>query len=90
MPAQEDYESLQQLAERLQLDEKESESFITSSMQRMGYKPKTQWDEPEEEGNGGDKGGDFFSGRRQQRQQREVTNGGRREQQRRTGSYGYE
>lgn len=83
MPAQDDYETLQGLAERLGLDEKESDSFISSSMQRLGYKPKVQWDEPEDEGNSGGDRGDFFSGRRQQRQQRDVGNGRQQQQQRR-------
>lgn len=90
MPAQEDYETLQGLAERLGLDEKESDSFISSSMQRLGYRPKTQWDEPEGD-DSGDSKGDFFSGRRQQRQQRDVRdNRNDRGGKRASGGYGYE
>lgn len=76
MPAEEDYETLQSLAERLKLEDDERERFVSSSMQRLGYKPKTSWDEPEGDEDG-DKGGDFFSGRRQQRQSRDVRDKGR-------------
>lgn len=91
MPAQDDYESLSSLAERLGLDDKEKDSFVNSSMQRLGYKPRTSWEdgEDEDESKGG---GDFFSGRRQQRNQRDVNRGGgsgRRDDRRASGGYDY-
>jgi hypothetical protein len=75
MPANEDYESLQSLAERLKLEGDDRENFVSSSMKRLGYKPATQWQEPEPEGNDNNDSGDFFS-RKQKREQRRVQGGG--------------
>lgn len=73
-PAEEDYNSLTALAERLQLEDDQREKFINSSMKRLGYKPRTQWEppEPEDGGKGKDDDGDFFGGGKQQREQRQV------------------
>lgn len=58
---EEDYNLLQSLAERLGLDDKQREGFISESMQRFGYKPKTSWEAGEDDGDEGGSGG-FFGG----------------------------
>jgi len=79
MGLQEDRDMLDGLAERLGLEDNERDQFITSSMKRLGYRPRMDWDEPEPENNGGgNDGGDFFS-RRQQRQSRDVGRSGGRD-----------
>lgn len=65
MPAKDDHDILRQLAERLGLDEGESENFVTSSMRRLGHKPQINWADREEEK---EDGGDFFSKKREKRQ----------------------
>jgi len=67
MPANDDLDLLHELAERLGLDESESENFITSSMRRLGHKPRIDWDDAEEGGEGGGSG-DFFGKQRERRQ----------------------
>lgn len=90
MPKEDDYNTLNELAERLGLEDQERESFVTSSMKRLGYRPRVDWDEPENNG-GDDKGsGDFFSGKRQQRQQRQVRDGSGRQQQASGGGGGWQ
>lgn len=58
---EEDYNLLQGLAERLGLDDKQREGFISESMQRFGYKPKTSWEPGDDPEDGNDSGG-FFGG----------------------------
>lgn len=53
MGAQEDYESLQSLAERMGLDEKASGDFIGEGMSRLGHKLKQMWEDNDESGNSG-------------------------------------
>lgn len=73
MPANEDYESLSDLADRLGLEDDEKESFIGSAMKRLGYIAKSLWeDAPAGDGNGN--GGDFFSTKRREKT-REVPSG---------------
>ena len=74
MPANDDYSMLSDLAEKLGLDDSESENFITSSMRRLGHRASIAWSDNEEQGDKG--GGDFFSKAREKRDVR----GGRREQ----------
>ena len=65
MPAKDDHDLLSALAERLGLDDGETENFVTSSMRRLGHRAQIAWEDSapaEEEG-----GGDFFSKKRQQR-----------------------
>ena len=80
-PAEQDYADLSNWAERLGLEDEQKEKFINSSMKRLGYKPRTQWEPPEPEGDEGKGKGDddFFGGsggKPAGRQQREVRGGG--------------
>lgn len=72
-PAEQDYAELSSWAERLGLEDDQKDKFINSSMKRLGYKPRTQWEPPEPE-NGGDNNddGDFFSGGGKPRERRQV------------------
>lgn len=73
MPAQDDQTMLEELAERLGLEDDEAENFISSAMSRLGYKLRRVFeDDPDNGGNRG--GGDFFS-QRQQRRTREIRGG---------------
>jgi len=65
MPAKDDHDLLDALAERLGLDEGETENFVTSSMRRLGHKARIDWDDADDSGD--EKGGDFFSKKREQR-----------------------
>lgn len=68
-----DYEFVTGFAERLGLEDKDKDSFIKSSMTRLGYKPRISWDPPENDGNGGgDDDGDFFSRGNKNRERRQV------------------
>lgn len=89
--AQDRLQQLEDLADEMQLDDRDRDNFINSSMKRLGYKPRMDWDDPEPE-DGGRGGGDFFSSRREERQQRRDVGGGRQQPQRRAGSapFGYE
>jgi len=73
MPAQDDRQMLDELAERLGLEDDDREKFISSSMKRLGYKPRVDWDDPDPEGDGGKDDGDFFSRKRNERQSRDVS-----------------
>lgn len=73
MSAKDDFEALTDWAERLGLDEGQSENFITSSMRRLGHTPSVLWNDAQESGDEGGGGvADFFGGgkRREQRQVR--------------------
>jgi hypothetical protein len=78
MPAADDHDILAQLAERLGLDEGETENFVTSSMRRLGHRANIAWVDVEESGDEG--GGDFFSKKRAKRnvgpQQQRPASGG--------------
>ena len=65
MPAKDDHDLLSALAERLGLDDGETENFVTSSMRRLGHRANIAWADAEESGD--EEGGDFFSKKRQQR-----------------------
>lgn len=71
MPAQEDHERFSGIADELGLEDDDRESFITSAMKRLGYKPRMAWDEREDDGGKGKDDGDFFT-RRQKRETRQV------------------
>jgi hypothetical protein len=94
MPAAEDRTMLEELADRLGLEDDDRNGFVNDGMKRMGYKPRVDWDEPDQDdGKGGDSGGDFFTRRRgqQQRQSRDVSGGRQRPDDRgRRTSGGYE
>lgn len=64
---EEDYNMLQSMAERLGLDDKQREGFISESMQRFGYKPKTSWEAAQEDGDQGGSNSFFGGGGKQQR-----------------------
>lgn len=66
MARDDDLTQLQELAERMQLDEGQTENFISSGMKRLGYKPRMDWDEPDD-GDGKDGDSDFFSQQRSRR-----------------------
>lgn len=81
MGAQEDRTLLDDVAERLGLDDDERNDFVNSGMKRLGYKPRMDWDDPDpDEGKDGKGGGDFFSRRKEekQRQSRDVSGGRQR------------
>lgn len=72
MPAEEDFESLSAMADRLQLEGEDRENYIGQHMVKFGHKPVTSWvdaePEPKEQANS-------FSPFRQsqsQRQKRDV------------------
>jgi hypothetical protein len=83
MPAKDDHDLLHQLAERLGLDDGETENFVTSSMRRLGHRAQIAWEDatPQDDEEGG---GDFFS---KKRQQRKV--GGSQEEPRRNAGWQY-
>lgn len=85
--ANEDYDSLAALAERLGLDEDEGSRFITSSMKRLGHKAKTMWEDGDPAS--GNDGGDFFSTRREARETR-ATSKPQRERRAAGGGWQYE
>ncbi len=58
MSAEEDYEHLSALADRLELNDEDRAYFIESGMRRLGYKPRYVWEDREVTE------GDFFSVRR--------------------------
>jgi len=92
MAAADDHATLSELAERLGVDDEERDQFVSSSMKRLGYKPRTDWDDPDPDENKGNGGGDFFSRKREQnqRQQREVPGrGGQQRQRQQSGGYDY-
>lgn len=68
MAAQDDFESLAALAKRLKLDDKQADSFISESMERLGYKAKRTWEDGA--GDDDDGSGSFFGQRREQRSTR--------------------
>lgn len=81
MPSEDDLKLCSEFAERLGLDGKERDSFISSSMTRLGYKRRDAWDDPEPEVDEGDEDGDYFTSRRKReessgREKRKV--GGKR------------
>lgn len=85
MSAKDDFDALTDWAERLQLDEGQAESFITSSMRRLGHKPSVLWNDAEE---GSDEGGslsDFFGGGKRREQRRVQGQQGQGEQRQRRG-----
>jgi hypothetical protein len=69
MGAKDDFDLFKQISEMLDLDDDESENFVTSAMRRRGHKPRVDWDDNPD--NGGGQVGDFFSGKAK-RQQRQV------------------
>ena len=73
--AQDDFDTLSALAERLGLDEDESHNFVSSSMKRLGYKAREMW----EDGDGDSKSGsgDFFGKKREERPARRQRSGDR-------------
>lgn len=89
MGAEEDFARFSEIAEELGLEEKEFDSFVSSSMKRKGYKPVLSWADPDPE-NGGQGGGDFFSQRREGQQRREVRRGNGTEGRSRGGSGYYD
>lgn len=64
MSAEDDFNMFSALAERMGLDEEESQNYITEHMKRLGYKMRTAWDEPDNEGNGNSQLS-FFKGEKQ-------------------------
>lgn len=71
MSAKDDFDALTDWAERLGLEESQAESFITSSMRRLGHKPSVLWNDAEESQEEGGTLRDFFGGSKQ-REQRPV------------------
>lgn len=69
MPRDNDLDLLEDLAERMGLDDSQRESFINNGMKKLGYKPRMDWDEPESDGSG-DNVDDMFGGSTQRRQRR--------------------
>lgn len=54
MPAEEDHATISEMADRLGLEGDERDEYITEHMGRLKYRPRTVWDDPEDEdGNGG-------------------------------------
>ena len=72
MAANEDFDMLKALSERLGLEGPDEENFITSSMRRMGYRPRVDWDEPEGEEQESSGPVDFFARSGKRREQRPV------------------
>ncbi len=75
MPAQEDQGMLEELAQRLGLEDDEADNFISSAMKRLGYRARRIFED--DEGNGNNNGGDFFASKRQART-REISGRGQR------------
>lgn len=61
MAAQDDYDMLSGLAERMGLEDNDRDDFLSSAMKRLGYKARAIW----EDGGNDESNGDFFSRRRQ-------------------------
>lgn len=66
---------IQSLAERLGMDEKESRSFVGSTMKRLGYSQRVEYDDPEPPQEENEDEDDYFSNRRKGREQREIPQG---------------
>lgn len=75
--AEEDYEHISGLAERLKLEGEDADRFVSDSMKRLGHRPRTVWEDAEPEGGEGGDDGDFFTRKSQKqaqkRTQREVS-----------------
>jgi hypothetical protein len=77
MPAEDDFGSLSELAERLGLDDSEKENFISSGMKRLGYKARAIWEDSDNDNDGGGNG-DFFASKRRERREVNDDKGSRR------------
>jgi hypothetical protein len=88
MAAQDDFQALADLAERLGLEEDESENFITSGMKRLGYKARQMW-EDNDDTDSGSGGGDFFSTKRREKRSAQPERQRPREQRRSGGGWQY-
>lgn len=66
MPAKEDHERFTSLAEELGIEDDDRENFISSAMERKGYKKRTAWDDPDPDPDKDGKGGnrDAFGARK--------------------------
>jgi len=62
MAAEEDYNLLNDLAERMGIEEDKRDSFVSEGMQRLGYKLKSIFLDPEPDEGGGSGSGSFFGG----------------------------
>lgn len=71
--AQEDQDMLSELAERLGLDDDETDSFIGDAMKRLGYRARRMWEDGDDDDRGRG-GGDTFSVRRN-RSSRDIPRG---------------
>jgi hypothetical protein len=79
MSAQEDWEELKRLADRLfdDDDDEGKENYISKHMKRFGHKMRTAWEDSEPEGNSSGDDDDFFGRRRQRRDVPDSRSGGR-------------
>lgn len=62
--AQEDYDDLSKVAEKLELDDDEKDNFISSGMKRLGHKVRQVWEDSDDDGKS--ESGDFFSSKRRE------------------------
>jgi hypothetical protein len=76
MAAQEDQGMLEELAQRLGLEDDEADNFISSAMKRLGYRARRIF-EDDDSGNNNAGNGDFFASKRQART-REIPGRGQR------------
>lgn len=78
MAAQEDQGMLEELAERLGLENDEADNFISSAMKRLGYRARRIFEDDDSGNNSGSGGGDFFSQKRQRTREIPNRRGGQR------------
>jgi hypothetical protein len=73
MPKDDDLAAVTAMADRMQLEGNDREKYVRDHMQRFGYKPRMDWDEPDpEEGQEEEREESFFTKKREEKQQREV------------------